>query len=306
MPEPGPGPDPGAHVSPPQTTSPDTFAHEVAVIRRRLGLATTAGIRYEDEGWDSRVYLVDDGAVVFKFPRSPGVRARYAHEVAVLRALEAEDLPVWTPTVAWEGTDLEYFGYEGLRGTAPEPAELGPSARARLGEAIGGFARVLHRLRLPGLPDVTVADEVDDVRAKWDASRPILDRHFDSTRVGRLAALFLETVPDGLRRLGADPVPCHGDLGPWNMILADDGRVGVIDFGDVMRTDRSKDLAGLDDPVALDAALAAYGHDDAVLREKIALRALPTLLMDLLFFTGKGDAARLAVCLDRIRRVAPE
>jgi hypothetical protein len=55
MPEHRPAPDAGAHVAPPQTTSPDTFALELAVIRDRLGLATSSGIRYEDEGWDHAV-----------------------------------------------------------------------------------------------------------------------------------------------------------------------------------------------------------------------------------------------------------
>ena len=305
MPEHGPAPAPGP-VAPPQTTTPDTFARELAIIRDRLGLATSDGIRYEDEGWDSRVYLVDDGAAVFKFPRSSAVRDRYAHEVAVLRALEPVDLPVWTPTVAWEGPDLEYFGYEGMRGASPVLADLAGSTRARLGEAIGGFARILHRLELPALPDVTVDDEIRAVRTRWEAAAPILERHVDRAARARLDRLFGATVPDGLRRLGADPVPCHGDLGPWNMILAADGRVGVIDFGDVMRTDRAQDLCGLDDAVALGAALAVYGDHGRDLPEKIELRAVATLLMDLLFFSSKRDDARLAVCLDRIRRVAAD
>ncbi len=299
-----PAPDPTALIAPPQTTSADTFAHEVAIIRGRLGLPDSTSIRYEDEGWDSRVYLVDDGAAVFKFPRSPAVRDRYAHEVAVLRTLETVDLPVWTPTVAWEGPDLEYLGYEGMRGASPVLADLAGSTRARLGEAIGGFARILHGLDLPTLPDVTVDDEIAGLRTRWQAAAPILEPHVDRAEQARLDLLFGTTVPDGLRRLGADPVPCHGDLGPWNIILAADGRVGVIDFGDVMRTDRAQDLCGLDDEVALDAALAVYGDHGRALREKIQLRALPTLVTDLLFFSGKRDDARLAVCLDRIRRVA--
>jgi hypothetical protein len=163
---------------------------------------------------------------------------------------------------------------------------------------------VLHGLDLPDLPVVTLEEEIGDLHTKFATVAPILDRHFGGAERARLDVLFGQAVPDGLRRLGTDVVACHGDLGPWNVILAVDGRVGVIDFGDVVRTDRSKDLGGLDDPVTLDRALAAYGRDDPALREKIAWRAAAALLMDLIFFAGKQDDARLAVCLDRVRRAA--
>jgi hypothetical protein len=88
-------------------------------------------------------------------------------------------------------------------------------------------------------------------------------------------------------------------------VLVDDaGRVGVIDFGDAVRCDRSKDLFGLYERVTLDAAIEAYG-DRPGLREKIAVRAAALPAMDLVFFAGKRDAKRLAICIARIRRLHP-
>jgi hypothetical protein len=85
-------------------------------------------------------------------------------------------------------------------------------------------------------------------------------------------------------------------------VLADDGRIGVIDFGDVAIVDRSLHPCGLDHPVAFEAALAAYGEVPG-LREKAELRAAAALVMDLLFFAGKRDPARLAVCVERVHRL---
>jgi Ser/Thr protein kinase RdoA (MazF antagonist) len=297
------GPTGREWVAPPQATAAELITREVALVRRTLRLPESGTVRLVDEGWDSRVYVVDDGAAFFKFPRSPEIRDRYASEIAVLRALEAVELPVWTPVVSWVGRDLEYFGYEGMRGTAPFLADLDPATRARVGEAIGGFARTLHALALPELRRVTLDDEIRSVRAKAEAAVPILDRHLTGELRARVDALFGAVLPEELRRLGEDPRPCHGDLGPWNVILAGDGRIGVIDFGDVAHVDRSKDLCGLDDAIALDAALAVYGAAPG-LRDKVAARATAVLLMDVLFFAGKQDHAGLAVGLERVRAAA--
>lgn len=64
---------------------------------------------------------------------------------------------------------------------------------------------------------------------------------------------------------------CHGDLGYWNMVLREDGGIGVIDFGDIGHYDRSKDFIGFEDAEALDEALKVYG-DSELLRQKVAIR----------------------------------
>jgi aminoglycoside phosphotransferase (APT) family kinase protein len=284
---------------PEQSTTPEVIARETAVVIGIVGAG--ARVVYEDEGWDSRVYLVDGGAAVFKFPRSSEVRDRYETEIAFLRALEPLALPVWTPRVRWTGPDLSYFGYEGLPGATPTADTLAGDA-ARIGDAIGGFARVLHAQSPSGLRKVTIDDEVARLHARWDAAAPIVAEHFDGDERARLDAYYRETLPAALRRLGGDPRPCHGDLGPWNLVLADDGRIGVIDFGDVAIVDRSLDLCGLDHPVAFEAALAAYGEVPG-LREKAAWRAAAALVMDLLFFAGKQDPDRMGVCVERVRRI---
>ena len=247
------------------------------------------------------MYLVDGGASVFTFPRSPEVHDHCATEIAFLRALEPLDLPVWTPRVRWTGPDLAYFGYEGLPGSAPTAA----ADAARIGDAVGTFARALHTHAPTSLPVVTVDDEIERLQAQWDAAAPIVAARFDAGEHARLDAYYRDVLPAELQRLGGDPRPCHGDLGPWNLVLADDGRIGVIDFGDIAIVDRSQDLCGLDHPVALDAALEAYG-DAPGLREKAAFRATAVLVMDLLFFAGKQDPDRLGICVERVRRLVLE
>jgi aminoglycoside phosphotransferase (APT) family kinase protein len=287
-----------------QDTSAQLRAREIGIVRELASLDASRRVEFDDEGWDSRVYVVDGGDAVFKFPRSPAVRARYADEVRVLQALEPLELPVQIPLVRWVGPDLEYFGYEGMRGSAPTLGELSPESRRAVGRALGAFARVLHGLDLPTGRTLTVEDEIADFQAKYAAAGLIVAEHFTAAERRRLDAFYGERLPEELRALGTEPRSCHGDLGPWNVILDEAGGVGVIDFGDVVRCDRSKDFIGLDDDVTLDAAISAYG-DAPRLRERIAVRAAALPAMDLVFFAGKRDARRLAICIDRIRRLHP-
>ena len=163
----------------------------------------------------------------------------------------------------------------------------------------------MHELDLPDVRVMDVEAEIADLRTKWAGAAPIVASRFTVAERSRLDAFYAEAMPTEMRRLGGDPVLCHGDLGPWNILVDKDGTIGVIDFGDVCRCDRSKDLVGMYEPVALDAALAAYG-DRPGLRDKIAVRARALPAMDVIFFAGKDDDERLATCVDRIRELLLE
>jgi len=64
-------------------TSGDARARDESVIRREVG--GTVEIAYTDEGWDSRVYVVNGGEAVFKFPRAPDTIRQYKREIAAMR-----------------------------------------------------------------------------------------------------------------------------------------------------------------------------------------------------------------------------
>ena len=273
---------------------------EIEVVRLVLGATGISEVALDDEGWDSRVYVVDGGVAVFKFPRTPAVQRAYRTEVAMLRLAASCELPLSTPRVRWVGPGLSYFGYEGLGGEAANLDAMAPARRGELGTAIGSFARALHALDLPAVRTIDVEAEIADFQSNWAGAAPIVATRVTPAERSRLDAFYGETMPYEMRRLGGDPVLCHGDLGPWNIVVDDHGTVGVIDFGDVCRRDRSTDLVGMYEPVALDAALAAYG-DRAGLRDKIAVRARALPAMDVIFFAGKHDDVRLDVCIDRIR-----
>jgi Ser/Thr protein kinase RdoA (MazF antagonist) len=276
------------------------------LVRRMPGVGPTARITDVDSGWTSRVYLVDDGRYVVKFPRTQTIRAEYAREVAVLQRLAAHegDLPpdVVLPRVTDVGEDHAYLAYEGVVGLPLDDprVRLDPAAQARVGAALGLFLRVLHALDLPAMPILTVEDEIAQFQGKHAETRDLLAQVLTATEVEGVEMLVHETLPRALRDLGDDPALCHGDLGPWNLVLTPDGRVGVIDFGDVGCWDRSKDLMGLPDGV-LEAALAAYGERGETFRAKVEHRRTVLALLDLPYFAGTGNATGVAGTVARIR-----
>lgn len=277
--------------------------HEQAVVCQALGLGDHVDVEYEDDGWDSRVYLVNRGEAVFKFPRSPQAKLQYRREVRVLDALQTIDSPILVPHVEWRGTDLEWFGYRGIVGEqlSYRLSHLHANTKRSIGRSVGRFLRELHARRIDGLPVVSVDGEIAHYQEKYRLALPALDVLTASERA-MMQAFFFDNLPNALRGLRGELRLTHGDLGPWNIILTDDGEVGVIDFGDVSYQDPSKDFSGFGDETIFDAALVAYGADDW-LRQKAWLRIQAFPILDIPFYLGKRDVTGIQVCLDLARRL---
>ena len=64
-------------------TASDVRDQESSCVRSIAGLSADDHVQFEDEGWDSRVYVVNRGEVVFKFPRTASAQGAYANEIAI-------------------------------------------------------------------------------------------------------------------------------------------------------------------------------------------------------------------------------
>lgn len=278
-------------------------AGDLAVVRRELGLGEHAAIQYDDDGWDSRVYLVNRGQAVFKFPRSPRTKHQYRCELAVLDTLQAIDSPVLVPRVDWRSPDMEWFGYRGIVGQQLSYLlhGLNPTTKRSIGAAIGTFLRRMHASRVDGLPRVPIDAEIAEYQKKYRLAASALDA-LTASEQSLAHSFFFEDLPSQMHRLGGQLCVTHGDLGPWNIILTDDLRVGVIDFGDVSYQDPSRDFAGFGDDIIFNAALESYDADDW-LREKAWLRIKAFPILDIPFYLGKHDNMRVQARLELIRRL---
>lgn len=273
-----------------QQTPAHIVEHERRLVHALTGVSDVRRITFNDSGWTSRVYLVNDGQYVLKFPRGAEVKQEYSREIAVLKLLERIDSPVQIPKLLWSHPDNDYLGYEGIVGRefAQVFASTDAARRIAAGRAIGGFLKQLHALKLDGAPVTTVREEIGEFQEKYAWSLSVISRDFTPAEQIKLEAMIQAELPRDLLHFGEERALCHGDLGLWNMVLRDDGQIGIIDFGDVGFYDRSKDFMGLREPDLLDAALDAYG-DSETLRWKIALRQKILHILDLPFFIGKED-----------------
>ena len=272
-------------------------------MRRELGLPDHIPIQYDDNGWDSRVYLVNRGEAVFKFPRSPEAKTQYRREIAVLQMLAALNSPVRVPRIQWCQPDLEWFGYQGVVGEqlSYRLPDLDSSTKIAIGHALGRFLRQFHACHVDAPPTVPIDAEIANYQAKYRLASAALERLSPSERA-MAQWFFFDILPREMRRSGGELRLTHGDLGPWNVILTDDLQVGVIDLGDACYQDPSRDFAGYSDEIIFHAALEAYGADDW-LREKAWLRIKAFPILDIPFYLGKNDEPGIQWCLDLVRRL---
>lgn len=284
-------------------STPDDVVREMNVVRSVAGLRETDDVTFDDEGWDSRVYVVNRGAAIFKFPRHAAARDAYPAAIAALELLAGGDGTVRVPTVQWVGPDCSYFGCVGIVGRQLGRVhhELGDADRTRIGTDLGHFLAWLHRLHLPDARVVTVDDEIAQFVERSIAAWPTIERELSNAEAAALSEFVHHELPDTLRMLDRDPRLCHGDLGSYNLILGDDGMIGVIDFGDIGMFDRSKDFIGFEYPAMLEAALRAYG-DAPNLRAKVDIRARALPLLDLPFLIAHDDDRAVGRLLERLRR----
>lgn len=287
-----------------QVTDDSEIAYEIETVKSLTGCASTAQITFADSGWTSRVYLVDEGRLVVKFPRSEQVKIEYQREKVILALLADLDLAVSVPRIRWTHPVNDFIGYEGIPGSTLDALKtpLTFDQMSEIGTNIGTFLRTLHRLEIPATHVETVEHEVAALAEKFDLGLAVLQQGLTTAQFDALRTFVFQSAPERLRSLGEDLVLSHGDLGYWNMVLGDAGEVGVIDFGDVAYYDRSRDFVGLTDVAVLEAAVLAYG-DAPLLAGKMAIRQHMLPILELPFHIGKRDTQMIDVTLDRIRGV---
>ncbi|MDA1209367.1 MAG: aminoglycoside phosphotransferase family protein [bacterium] len=286
-----------------QNTEEEIIHKEKEFIRELISLDRNIEITFSDFGWTSRVYIINSGEIVFKFPRSEEVKTEYTLEVPAYKIAEEID-EVLIPSIQWEHPNKDYVGYKGIKGKSVDTvnSSLTKDEKRNIGTQVGAFLKKFHQLTIPDAPLMSLEKEVAEYQYKLELGLPEIEKHFSKTEVASIKQLLLEEYPHKMKEFGFNKCLCHGDLGYWNMIYSPDGRIGVIDFCDVGYYDNSIDFAGMQDEDMLNAVLDAYGED--VSKEKIALRMKVIPIIDLPFFIGKNDQKGIERTIERIRNTA--
>ena len=261
------------------------------------------------EGWDNSVWLVNK-RYAFRFPHREIAIPGFRRELDVLPRLPALPLPV--PRPVFVGTPTEefpwpFFGSELLQGVESGEARLDDAARIDVGLELGQFLRELHAVEL-------------DVALPFDPNRRTdMERRANLTRdhlaeVERLgvwrAPPRVEELLNEAQRLPPpeQPVLVHGDL-HFRHVLVDGGAAsGVIDWGDVCRSDPAIDLPLLWSfvpPEGRAAFLSTYGqiNEAQLLRARVLAVQLCAVLAHYGRVEGNAGVEREAVAgLERALR----
>lgn len=285
-----------------QHTKQETIIKEKQIIASLLNLPGNETILLNEVGWESRVYIINSGEFVFKFPRSEIVRNAYPQEIAGYRLAGQIQSAIIVPDVRWVHPQNNYFGYEGIVGETLEDQfpNLPEKRKIKICRELGTFLKQLHDLKLEGVPTMTLEQEIAEFQEKYRLGLPELKRHFTETEQATIEQMVFDIYPQKVIGLKMEQALCHGDLGYWNIIYGENHQVGIIDFGDLGYYDRSKDFIGVNEQKMLDAALSQYGDND-ILREKIGLRQQILPILDLPYFIGKSNQEGIEKTIVRIR-----
>jgi aminoglycoside phosphotransferase (APT) family kinase protein len=225
--------------------SPDLVVDEPLVRRllSRFPELEVRSLRKLAEGWDNSVWLVD-GRFAFRFPHREIAIPGLVRELEVLPRLPVLPLPVPRPVFVGRPDDefpWPFFGAELLPGLEAGEAKLDDRARVEAGDQLARFLRELHAVEL-------------DVPLPYDANgRADMHRRAALAReqLAEVEALGVWRAPPRVEELLAEaaqlpppepPVLVHGDL-HFRHLLVDGGAAsGVIDWGDVCRSDPAIDL----------------------------------------------------------------
>lgn len=289
-----------------QETPQSVIDQEQSIIKAELNLSEDDEITFDDEGWDSRVYLVNGGETAYKFPRAPGVVRGYPREISALKMLKGIHSEVITQRFKALDSGNRYFSYAGVMGTKLSVllGLLEEKEKQRVGSTIGSFLKELHVHHLGDVPIVTIDDEIEEYQSKYRLALPIIESSFSPEEQSSIAGFFFEQMPAQMGALGSEMRLCHGDLGSYNIVLNNDSTIGIIDFGNVGYYDQSKDFIDFGDEIVLDAALGAYG-DSALLRAKAAVRTEGLTAIDLVYYMSKKNSQGIGITIEKLRSLLP-
>jgi len=239
---------------------------ELETVKRLTGVDDETRIVKSDIGWTSRAYVIDNGKIVFKFPRNAKFREACRNEVVALKLLQSRPFCLRVPILNWTIEDNSYFGYYGVEGKPLREviANLSDQQKIEIGTQTGLFLRQLHEITDYGdIKAQTLEEQALEYQNLYRAGKNLLTGFYNETELGRIDSFFAHEVPQCM--VGTNElVFCHGDLDYNNTLVDSQNQVGVIDFGDVGLYDRSQDFRGMDDEILRNAMLQAYGGDGVI------------------------------------------
>ena len=153
---------------------------ELQIVSNLTGVAPEK-IKFSDDGFLSRGYIIDNGRIVFKFKRNPNVS--YKNEIKILNFVNSLNLNVNLQKVGWTSEDDNYLGIYGVIGKSLESIELTDDDRKNYGKQIGLFLRKLHSAKYENAEKFSVNEEIKAWQERFEKSKALLSRYFNDEEI---------------------------------------------------------------------------------------------------------------------------
>ena len=225
-------------------------------------------IKLHNDGYWSRAYVVNSGEFVVKFPKYDTVN--YENEAMFLKLINTMVLPINIQKLKWLSDDKRCIVIYGVRGTPLSKLEdLSNELKQRIGKQIGEFLKILHSLK-PDCSGQNLDEELIEYRKCYDDCYGFFLKHFSREEQKSLDCLMFDYLPGLRKSLGENLVFSHADVWEPNILLDENGVVGIIDCNNAGYFDEAADF-GVEDE-ALRAFILEHYRASEVLCKKVEIK----------------------------------
>jgi aminoglycoside phosphotransferase (APT) family kinase protein len=207
-------------------------------------------IQYVGEGWDNKLFLVNEN-IIFRFPRRKAAVALMEKESILLNHLpHFSDIKI--PRLKYQGMPSStypylYQGYEMIPGCSGYQAELNNQDRIQNIVILAKFLKELHSIDANEALKMGVVSQGTGSRSNIAETIQVLKERIDKIilrKVIHINKTCLEDEINVAKKIHLSEEKCfvHGDLDSRHLIFDGKKLTGIIDWGDTDITNRAVDL----------------------------------------------------------------
>lgn len=241
---------------------------ELQIVSNLTGVNRQA-IKFSDDGFLSRGYIIDDGRIVFKFKKWPEIS--YQNEVKTLNFINSLNLGVPLQKVGWTSPQDDYLGIYGIVGKSIKSAALTSEESDDYGKQIGLLLKTLHSVNFPKANTISLEQEFTIWQNRFERSKDVLSQYFTPDEIAKMHDFIYVAAPKKLKSYGENPVFSHGDFCMSNIFVDFESKICAIDFSESAYRDEATDFMDMENDALCEKALDAYEASDT-LRKKVAIR----------------------------------
>ena len=225
-----------------------TPVKDVEVLLTRIRGAfpglTWQNYRYNDDGWDHEVVILDE-RIVFRFPNDDDYRGQLKREIEILRKLSSA-VSARIPDYAYIAPDVSFAGYNMIPGevlTVQKFKMYPEETQAEIIRQLAEFLTQIHRTDHPFMNRLENSMHEYHAELKQQAEQFLKSKLSDQDY--RYVQEIIEDTDELLKR-NLPATYIHGDLYHNHLLWDEQARkLGVIDFSDMELGDPAKDVSEL-------------------------------------------------------------